>query len=117
MFRDALLSLAVVAMFTQSLCASPNLTPEQKTKMDAAMAENYKAALRDALIQFVKDQQKFAIHTPAPQYPPEALAHHISGSGIFVIRVHVKTGRVVSVRASQSTASGSVLIRKPRICL
>jgi len=102
MLRDVLLSLAVVALFTQSLCANPKLTPEQ---MDAAIAEHRKAASRDALIPFVKDQQKFAIYTPAPQYPPEALARHISGSGIFVIRVHVKTGQVVSVRPSQSIAS------------
>jgi TonB family protein len=102
MLRDVLLSFAVVALLTQSLCANPNLTPEQ---MDAAMAEHRKAALRDKPIPWFKDQQKFAIYTPKPRYPPEALARHISASGIFVIRVHVQTGLVVSVRASQGTAS------------
>jgi TonB family protein len=29
----------------------------------------------------------------------------LSGSGAFILRVHVKTGRVVSVQASQSTGS------------
>src|SRR5438105_622168 len=61
-----------------------------------------------ALFALGKEQQKFAVYTPQPQYPPEALARHISGSGAFVIRVHVKTGRVVSVWASQSTGSSSL---------
>jgi TonB family protein len=100
MFRDVLLPLAIVAMFTPTLCAG--LTPEQ---MDAASAENRKAAFRDAPIPWLKDQQKFAIHTPKPQYPPEAVARHITASGIFVIRVHVKTGLVVSARPSQGTGS------------
>src|SRR5260370_30610554 len=105
MLRDVLLSFAVVAVFTQSLCASPNLTPEQKTKMDAAMAENYKAALRDARIGRYNDWKKFAIYTPAPQYPAEAVARHIRGSGMFIILVHVKTGLLVSAWASQSIGS------------
>jgi TonB family protein len=77
--RDVLLLLIVVAMFTQSLCA----------------------ASRDALIPAFKDQQRFAIYTPKPQYPAGAPP----ASGIFVIRVHVKTGLVVSAWPSQSTGS------------
>jgi TonB family protein len=102
MFRHVLLSSLVLALFTPSLLASPTLTPEQ---MDAAMAEHRKAALRDKPIPWFKDQKQFAIYTPKPQYPPEAVARHLSASGIFIIRVHVKTGVVVSVRASQGTAS------------
>jgi TonB family protein len=75
-------------MFTQSLCA---ISREELS--------------REALIGQYKDWKKFAIYTPKPQYPPEAVAHHISASGIFVIRVHVKTGLVVSAWASQSTGS------------
>ena len=83
MFRHVLLSLVVFAMFTQSLCAIS----------------------REALIPAFKDWKKFAIYTPKPQYPAEAAARHISASGIFVIRVHVKTGLVVSAWASHSTGS------------
>src|SRR5438270_12651894 len=97
-----LLSFAIVAMFTQSLCANPQLTPGP---MRPGIAEHRKAAFRDKPIPWLKDQQRFAIYTPKPQYPAEAVAHHISASGIFVIRVHVKTGLVVSAWASQSTAS------------
>jgi outer membrane biosynthesis protein TonB len=100
MLRDVLLPLAIVAMFTQTLRAG--LTPEQ---MDAAIAEHRRAAFRDKPIPWLKDQKKFAIYTPKPQYPPEAVARHITASGIFVIRVHVKTGLVVSAWASQGTAS------------
>lgn len=89
-------------MFTQTLCASPNVTPE---RMNAAMAEHLKAASRDKPIPWLKDQQQFALYTPKPQYPPEAVARHLTASGIFVIRVKVKTGLVVSARASQGTAS------------
>ena len=88
MRRDVLLSLAVVAMFTQSLCAISR-----------------EALSQGALIPWFKDQQEFAIHTPKPQYPAEAVARHLSASGVFVIRVHVKTGLVVSASAAQSTAS------------
>src|SRR6266513_1235648 len=102
MLRHVLISLVVVAMSTQSLCANPQLTA---VRMDAAIAEHRKAAFRDKPIPWLKDQPRFAIYTPKPQYPGEAVAHHISASGIFVIRVHVKTGLVVSAWASQSTAS------------
>jgi hypothetical protein len=88
MFRHVLLSLVVVAMFTQSLCA---ISREELS--------------REALIGRYKDWKKFAIYTPAPQYPVEAAARHIRGSGIFIIRVHVKTGLVVSAWASQSIGS------------
>src|SRR5205823_9699741 len=57
MRRDVLLSLAVVAMFTQSLCAISR-----------------EALSQGALIPWFKDQQEFAIHTPKPQYPAEAVA-------------------------------------------
>jgi hypothetical protein len=92
MFRHVLLSLVVVAMFTQSLCA---ISPE--------------ALSREALIGRYKDWKKFAIYTPKPQYPAEAVARHITASGIFIIRVHVKTGLVVSAWASSQGTGSSLL--------
>lgn len=87
MLRYTLLSLAAV-VFAQSVCAVSR-----------------EALSAGALIPWFKDQQKFAIYTPKPQYPPEAVAHHLTASGVFVIRVHAKTGVVVSAWAAQSTAS------------
>ena len=75
-------------MFTQSLCA---VSQEELS--------------RERLIGRYKDWKKFAIYTPAPQYPAEAVARHITASGIFIIRVHVKTGLVVSAWAAQGTGS------------
>jgi TonB family protein len=59
----------------------------------------------EALFTIGKEQQKYAIYTPKPHYPLKALADQISGSGVFVIRVHVKTGRVVGGWVSRSTGS------------
>ena len=42
-------------------------------------------------------------YAPKPDYPPEARARHLTGSGIFIIRVHVKTGRVAKVLVARST--------------
>jgi TonB family protein len=40
---------------------------------------------------------------PKPDYPFEARVNHFAGSGIFIIRVHVKTGRVAEVLVARST--------------
>lgn len=44
-----------------------------------------------------------ATYTPKPNYPLAARAHRITGSGIFIVRVHVITGRVAEVLVGQST--------------
>jgi protein TonB len=38
-----------------------------------------------------------------PEYPIEARAHHITGSGIFVLQVQIKSGRVKEVIIARST--------------
>ena len=87
MRRYVLLLLAAVG-FAQSVCAVSR-----------------EALAAGALIPPFKDQEKFAIYTPKPQYPPEAVARHVTASCVFIIRVQVKTGLVVSAWAGQSTAS------------
>ena len=42
-------------------------------------------------------------YAPKPDYPFEARTNHFAGSGIFIIRVHVKTGRVADVIVARST--------------
>jgi TonB family protein len=44
-----------------------------------------------------------AIYAPKPTYPFFALMRHEEGSGIFVFRVDIKTGRVRQVIIVQST--------------
>jgi TonB family protein len=43
------------------------------------------------------------LYAPKPDYPLEARARRFTGAGMFIIRVHVKTGRVVEVRVARST--------------
>ena len=38
-----------------------------------------------------------AIYAPQPKYPVELLGRRIAGSGIFLLRVHIPTGRVKQV--------------------
>src|SRR5713101_2653366 len=73
--------------------------------LSVACAQFVFATSPQALFALGKEAQELAVYTPQPQYPPEALARHTSGSGAFILRVHVKTGRVVSVQVSQSTGS------------
>jgi len=44
-----------------------------------------------------------AEYTPKPEYPLKARANHFTGSGVILVRVHVKTGRVVEALVARST--------------
>src|SRR5260370_32590064 len=46
-----------------------------------------------------------AIYAPRPKYPVEALGRRIAGSGIFLLRVHIPTGRVKQVIVRYTTGS------------
>jgi len=46
-----------------------------------------------------------AIYAPRPKYPVEALGRRIAGSGIFLLRVHIPTGRVKQVIVRNTTGS------------
>jgi TonB family protein len=47
--------------------------------------------------------QRWVMRSPMPEYPIEARAHHITGSGIFVLRVQIKSGRVKEVIVARSS--------------
>jgi TonB family protein len=47
----------------------------------------------------------FATFTPVPEYPFAARAAQITGSGVFVLRIHIKTGSVTQVIVGLSTGS------------
>jgi TonB family protein len=44
-----------------------------------------------------------AVHTVQPRYPATALARRATGTGIFVMRVQIKTGRVKAVDVARTT--------------
>jgi TonB family protein len=46
-----------------------------------------------------------ATFRPTPEYPFAARAAQITGSGVFVLRVHIKTGSVTQVILGLSTGS------------
>ncbi|MFZ3375057.1 MAG: TonB family protein [Chthoniobacterales bacterium] len=46
-----------------------------------------------------------AIFAPRPKYPVEALVRRVAGSGIFLLRVHIPTGRVKHVIVGYTTGN------------
>jgi TonB family protein len=44
-----------------------------------------------------------AINTPRPEYPYEARSRHYTGSGVFICRIDIKSGRVKKVLMAKST--------------
>jgi TonB family protein len=63
---------------------------------------------REQLDAIGKEAAKFLVYAPKPDYPLEARARHITGSGIVIIRIHVKTGRVVEARIGRSTGHATL---------
>jgi TonB family protein len=46
-----------------------------------------------------------AIYAPRPKYPVEALQRRMAGTGIFLLRVHIPTGRVKQVIVGRTTGA------------
>src|SRR5215831_21119805 len=44
-----------------------------------------------------------AIYSPRPEYPTVARLYHMSGGGVFVLRVQIRTGLVKDVVIERST--------------
>jgi len=49
--------------------------------------------------------QSLMVTMPAPEYPAEARAKHISGAGVFDVIVRTETGVVTDVKILRSTGS------------
>ena len=43
------------------------------------------------------------IYAPFPDYPLDARSRHITGAGVFQLRIRVSTGRVIDVEMLKST--------------
>lgn len=52
--------------------------------------------------------RQLALAMPQPTYPESARQHHITGSGVFKVFIHVKTGCVKSVKIFRSTGNRSL---------
>jgi TonB family protein len=71
------------------------------TVLLAASVYRVEAAPRVAVSKHVSVAS--AIYTPRPNYPMGALARYEQGSGWFVMRVQIKSGRVKEVEVARST--------------
>ena len=49
--------------------------------------------------------KRWTIATPKPEYPVQARAHHVTGEGMFMMRVQRKSGRVKNVEIIHATGS------------
>ena len=49
------------------------------------------------------DVTGFVACAPKPEYPPFALKHGFRGTGIFLMRVHIPSGRVTQVIVGRGT--------------
>jgi TonB family protein len=60
---------------------------------------------RDSEPRAISEEEalRLAIFTPAPRYPYEARASHITGKGVVRLEVNTRTGYVTSARMLQST--------------
>jgi TonB family protein len=81
-------ALGIAAFLTCCECvAAPS--PEQQFASRAQIAQCLQAA-------------------PKPYYSDFTAAHHFRGSGLFILRIRVKTGRVMDVRVAQTTRHPSL---------
>jgi TonB family protein len=51
------------------------------------------------------DVTRLVAHAPMPDYPSEAVERHIAGHGVFLLRVHIPSGRVTQVIVGLSTGT------------
>ena len=54
------------------------------------------------------DVTRLVVHAPRPEYPADAIQHHAMGTGVFLLRVQIKSGRVTQVIVGVSTGSRSL---------
>ena len=74
------------------------------------MARAFLSALILAAILFdansaEPESKQLCIYAPKPEYPPEARARNIGGSGMFALHLNRKTGIVKFVTVEKSTGS------------
>ncbi|SRR6266700_4633041 len=70
----------------------------------AAIAFLCSAAAATSPLTLTPEQEaKLAIYTPQPEYPMRARAYRMAGNGLFIIRIHIRTGLVKDVRIERST--------------
>jgi TonB family protein len=52
------------------------------------------------------DVTRLVVHAPPPQYPEGAVQRGTAGTGVYLLRVQIKSGTVTQVIVGQSTGHG-----------
>jgi TonB family protein len=52
------------------------------------------------------DVTRLAVHSPLPQYPEGAVPRGAAGTGVYLLRVQIKSGAVTQVIVGQSAGHG-----------
>lgn len=55
-----------------------------------------------------QDVMRLAIEAPKPEYPNEARLHQQRGSGVFLLRTNIQSGRVTQVIVARTTGHKSL---------
>jgi len=54
------------------------------------------------------DVTRLVIHSPSPEYPADAIQRHSTGTGIYLLRVQIKSGVVTQVLVGRSAGDRSL---------
>jgi TonB family protein len=79
----------------------------------AALARERAASSPKKIILDEGQAYQLKLYAPQPEYPFEAQRRHITGSGIFRLRVQIQTGSVTAVEVGRST--GSAILDKSAV--
>ena len=69
---------------------------------------NVSCSAASARITTLQDATNVVIDAPKPEYPPEALLPHERGSGVFLLRANIPSGRVTQVIVARTTGYKSL---------
>jgi TonB family protein len=58
-----------------------------------------------AVLSVPAKMSELVVYGPLPEYPDEFRRRRIGGSGVFLLRVQIKTGEVTQVLVAQSTGA------------
>jgi len=90
------------ANYAASLAAKTQQQATNDALRKATVAGGHNADVVATWRDGIPGAKAIAIYAPKPDYPAEARARHLTGSGIVMLDVDVATGKVVSARMLQS---------------
>jgi TonB family protein len=106
--RRAVICFAFIALLTSEMLkaqsASASATEPESSALDVKGIRHRPSDYGDKSAPWMADRVKFV----QPNYPAEARARHIEGTGLFRITLNVNTGSVTNVAVIKSTGSSGL---------